>query len=302
MSPLPAPAPAADRAAEARRQAALLAAIQCDAAPNAATSATAEPATADTPATDTAADTAIWHARGLALHRAHARACARATLRLSHPTVEQVLGTEAFEAVAWRLWQTAPPTSGDLGDWGATLPGLLARQPELQPWPWLPDLARLDHARHRCERAADQACDLPSLARLGDTDPARLHLRLQDHVIVLPSPWPLAAIWSAHQPGGDLDALASRLAQVACEPNGGAAPETVTVVWRQPWRAEVADLSGPEAAWMRALARPETAAQRSPNLSTLLEQALPGLDVGAWLALALQRQWLAGVDVDVDVA
>ncbi|WP_290871796.1 putative DNA-binding domain-containing protein [Aquabacterium sp.] len=279
--------PTAGRAAEARRQVALLAAIQ--GAPPPQTVIPPGPGTAD-------AHILAWQSRGLALHRAHARATACATLRLSHPTVEQVLGAKAFDTLACRLWALSPPTSGDLGDWGEGLPALLAQQPELLPWPWLPDLARLDWARHRCERAADQACDLPSLARLGDTDPARLHLRLQEHVIALPSPWPLPAIWAAHQPGGDLDALNAVLAPwMAQAPRER--PQGLTVIWRQPWRAEVMDVMGPEARWMRALCPAEAERETPPSLATLLDQAAPDFDFTAWLTRALQRQWLAGVDV-----
>src|SRR2546423_297122 len=71
--------------------------------------------------------------------------------------------------------------------------------PRHAEWPWLPDCARLDWALHRCERAADTGVDASSMARLGDTDPARLVLVLAAGVAVVESAWPIAMIRAAHR-------------------------------------------------------------------------------------------------------
>lgn len=223
---------------------------------------------------------------GLAAYQGHARATARAVLRQTYPTVRAMLGEEALDTLAVALWQRHPPRTGDLADWGRDLPEALASQPELAAWPWLADCARLDWARHDCERAADPHFDAPSLARLGDTPPERLRLHLQDHVRVLASPWPLAALFEAH--ADPAQALPPSLKA----PTPSAQPGH-TVVWRQPWRAQVMALSPEVGAWTHALHAP-----CPPTLASLLDQAPPHFDFTAWLTLALQHGWIARASAD----
>lgn len=298
----------AAREAELHRQQALLAAIQQRRHGAAASHADLLARPLPLPGPDTplapaqaAGSTPSWRDRALASYRRHARATACAVLRQTFPTITAMVGEDALDALALALWQAHPPRSGDLADWGDTLPALLAERPELAPWPWLADCARLDWARHHCERAADQVTDAASLTRLGDAPPERLRLVLQDHVQVLCSPWPLAALWAAHTcPDDAAQHTALAWAQEAAVGLGSDRPGH-TVVWRQRWRAEVAPLNQAEGLWMAALTAPAgtgPAPETTRSLAALLDEAHPALDLGSWLARALEHGWIRHVALE----
>lgn len=231
-----------------------------------------------------------WHeqgarlAQGWAAYRGNARATAERALASTYPTVLALLGEEALALLARQLWQHHPPQVGDLACWGSDLPDWLAQRPELRDWPYLPDCARLDWARHTAELAADAEFQPESLALLDQADPEQLVLHLRPGLLVLPSEWPLVAIWEAHQ-GAEpsLDALSTALADARAE---------TAVIWRRQWRAEVVTLPASMSAWMQALA-----AEPPRPLSALLAQAGADFDLGAWLVLALQQGWLWKVTV-----
>ena len=252
------------------------------------------------------------HPMGLQAHCAHARATAARVLAAHFPTVLAMVGDEALDVLARRLWLSDPPTSGDLGAWGAGLPGLLSEQLELQAWPWLADSARLDWACHLAERSADAPLDTDSLQRLGDTPAEHLGLAFHPSVQVLNSVWPIAALRQAHRwaPGPERDSALAELSPRlhAPAPTESTVPADTVLVWRQGWQAEVAVLAGPEAQWMRWWLSAEARGDAPPTLAAALAQpfaqplAQPfaqvpepqtgGFDVTAWLARALSAGWL----------
>ncbi|MEY4766221.1 MAG: hypothetical protein RI907_2894 [Pseudomonadota bacterium] len=279
---------------ERRRQAALLALLRQAAAPQLAD---LPPEVAS--ALSLRAD--AWP--GVASHRAHAQAvCARA-LSSAYPTLAAALGEAAMATLAWALWLSCPPAKGDLGTWGEGLAALLegglrhtdrpadeqarwsALSASLADWPWLADTARLDWARHRAARAAARPLDAPSLAAMTDADPDAICLRLQPHVRVLASAWPLIAIWQAHQGPTETQAPALALALAEAEP-GGPHAKGVVVWWDDGVRQ--AAVSAEDAAWMLALATPGL------SLARALSAAPASFDLSAWLQLALKQGWLQG--------
>lgn len=251
--------------------------------------------------------------RGVQAYQRNAQATARRVLRAHFPTVTAMVGEDTLDALALILWQCSPPSSGDLGEWGAALPDLLARHPDLQAWPWLADSARLDWARHLCERAADARLDAPSLQRLGDTPPEHLQLVLVPGLRLLKSPWPLVALWEAHHGTPtdtsceSADSAQAQAALAALLEAGGhkrdepEAATTAMVIWRGPdWRIHMAAVDEAEHSWMRRLLDNTCqAGQAAPfaTLSELLDQAPPDLDFGAWLGRAVSAGWLWRVAV-----
>lgn len=229
----------------------------------------------------------LTDAHGLLAYQVNARAIAQRVLLDHFPTIAAMLGEDTLRALAVLLWDAAPPCHGDLGEWGEALPTLLAQHPDLQDWPWLADCARLDWARHQCLRAADARLDTDSLARLGDTDADALRLVLRPDVQVLESPWPLQALWSAHQLAEDQQADATRdaLTQSRNPDDSG-----VLVVWRSEWQAQMCTLSGGAGHWMRQLAA--QAATAGGRLDQLLDRAPADFDFTDWLTQAIQQGWL----------
>lgn len=224
-------------------------------------------------------------AAGLRAYQLNAQATAQRVLASAYPTIAAQLGADTLDTLAVLLWQDQPPTSGDLGEWGGHLPVLLSTHPDLQAWPWLADCARLDWARHVCERAADADLDADSLQRLGDTDPQHLHLHLRPCVQVWAGAWPVGSLWLAHQ------LPAEQQEQAAAQALTLGQPETV-VVWRQPWQVQVRVLPAPQAHWMNQLC-----ASSPGNLAELLDLADADFDFTAWLSEALTQGWLWRVGV-----
>jgi hypothetical protein len=236
---------------------------------------------------------------GLLAYRRHAQAVARRALAQAHPTVTAMLGDEAMGQLGWLLWRHQPPVRGDLGEWGeglaALMAGALATQSGaaemLAPWPWLADVARLDWARHRCERLAACPLDAESVSLLSGADPDEVSLVLQAHVLMLDTVWPVDALWRAHQLPADQQVAA---AEAVLRAHGAQArnPHTL-LLW---WSAAPASSESPgvqqrllppeQAAWMRSLA--------SLSLGAALQQAPTGFDFSAWLQDALRQGWLLG--------
>lgn len=240
---------------------------------------------------------------GLRAYQRNAQATAQRVLLAHFPTIAAMLGEDTLAALALILWRISPPASGDLGEWGAALPDLLAAHPDLQDWPWLPDSARLDWARHQCERAGDATLDAASLQRLGDTAPDQLRLVLMPCVALLSSPWPMRALWAAHQlpPQARAHAAQEALRQaISSTPAAGAPPGSMhhVLIWRDAaWQVQMADLSGAQLAWMQMLLEGDAAqAGTPPSLSSLLDHSPPGLDFEGWLGAAITSGWLWRVE------
>lgn len=217
---------------------------------------------------------------GLQAYRANAGAAAERALAAACPTVQQLLGEQAFAALARALWQRCPPVRGDLAQWGGELPAFLADAEALRAEPYLADVARVDLAVHLAEIAADAALDPARLSRLAGPDPERLRLRLAPGAAVIVSTYPVATIWLAHRRTD-----AERFAPVRAAFDAGRG-ETA-FVWRCGWRGDVAPLDVAEAHFMQALVA-------GAALGAALDAA-PALDFDAWLIRALREQWLADV-------
>jgi hypothetical protein len=191
--------------------------------------------------------------RGLGAYRNNLRALSAQALAVAFGRLQEALGEDEFASLAWTFWRHHPPESGDLAQWGGALEAFLIEHAGEDSG--LPDLARLDWASHRAERAADAVLDAESLALLGTTPPEQLWLQLR--------------------PGVTL--LAQRSGPV--------------LVWRQGWRAASQPLPPADAAFVQALLDGVNLADALVKGST----PEIDLDFGAWLQAALQNAWLQGV-------
>lgn len=195
--------------------------------------------------------------RGLSAYRGNIVALAAQALAVPFTRLREALGEDEFASLAWTFWRAHPPECGDLGEWGGALEGFLLERAGAASG--LPDLARLDWALHRAERAEDVALDADSLARLGDTPPEGLWLRLRPGVALLA------------QAGGPL------------------------LVWRQGWRGQFQPVSGAEAAFLQALLDGVSLAAALEAAAVKGSGATSDFDFGAWLQAALQNAWLQAV-------
>lgn len=196
--------------------------------------------------------------RGLAAYRNNLRALARQALAVPFARLRDALGDDEFAVLAWSFWRAHPPRCGDLGEWGGDLARFLVERAGEDSG--LPDLARLDWALHRAERAADAELDALSLNLLGTVAPEDLWLQLRPGVALL------------------------------------AQREGAVLVWREGWRGRFRALPAGDAAFMRAvLGGMHIAAALQAALEVKGSGAEPDFDFGAWLQAALQNAWLQGV-------
>lgn len=219
--------------------------------------------------------------QGLAAYRGNAAAIAARALAAAYPTVQQLIGEEAFELLARALWHRHPPERGDLAHWGAELADFIADDAQLADEPYLADVARVDWAVHRLEHAADAPSAPEGLERLASDDPARLRLQLQPGASLLHSAWPVASIRLAHRRS---DAQRFDAVRAAFASRRG---ESVWI-WRDVWRATVQAISASDAAFTAAVLR-------DASLAEALERAGDGFSFETWLRDAITHQWLAAV-------
>lgn len=122
---------------------------------------------------------------------------------LSHiyPVVVRLVGEEFFAYAARQYIGQHPSRSGNLHDFGADLPIFLAVFPATANLPYLPDVARLEWARHQAFHAAEH----PPLAleRLAAVPAERymdLRFILHPAVGLVTSDYPILRIWEVNQP------------------------------------------------------------------------------------------------------
>jgi hypothetical protein len=220
-------------------------------------------------------------ARGLAAYRANAASLAERALAAVYPTVQQVIGADAFVALSRAHWQRHPPTQGDMAQWGAELPQFLADDAALQNEPYLPDLARLEWAMHRADRALDGPSAAPGLALMAEHDPTHLVMQLAAGVAVVVSRHPVLRIWQAHRNTDDDRFAAVRAAFAAGEGDHA-------LVWRQGWRVQVRAVPAAEARFTQGLLA-------GHNLGAALVDAGDDFAFEPWLISAVQQQRLWAV-------
>jgi len=223
-------------------------------------------------------------ARGLAAYRGNASALAERALAAAYPTVHQLMGDDAFSALARALWQAHPATVGDMACWGGALADFFADTQGVPDAPYLADVARLDWAVHRAGFAADGTGAVSGLALLGSGEPDQLWLQWAPGAGGLASDWPVVTIWQAHR-----SEATDRFAAVQSAFDRGQAEHAWW--WRQGWRVAVTTLDAATACFHAAI-----------NLGLSLAQALsqvlalhPHFDFTRWLHTALQAGWLAAV-------
>jgi Putative DNA-binding domain len=250
-------------------------------------------------ATDTIAAHAIFHwptghnslqntsLRGLQAYRANAAAMAERALLTAYPVLQRLLGDETFAMLARDLWSAHPPERGDLAQWGGALASFLDHTPVLAElvadYPYLSDVARLEWALHTMITAADASQDAASFALLASQPPEALQLCLAPGTQLVPSAYPIVAIWQAHAaPSPDLGEAMRLLAEGVGQ---------TALVWRQGYTPRVRAVGAGEAALLRSVLTHE-------NVGAAVAAALqlePTWDVSAWLALAVQSGLVLGV-------
>lgn len=249
---------------------------------------------------------------GLLAYQANAHAVAERALDAAYPALALMLGAASLRALARAFWHARPPRLGDLNRWGDGLADFIARSPQLADAPYLADVARLEWALHRAASAANGQPRPASFARLADTPPEQLRLRLNPGCALCVSAYPVVSLAGAHRPGlTDTPITLTQSAQALHQGQAQAA-----WVWRvgpvvhlrQADGAEAAALAGALAganlaAVLDALAPMAAADQAPPPSATHAAPSLPLppdtparlTNPAAWLADGIRDGWLLGL-------
>jgi hypothetical protein len=128
----------------------------------------------------------------------------RQALADTYPVVERLVGAAFFGEAARQYARAHPSTSGDLHCFGSMFAEFLASYPHASALPYLPDVARLEWARHESSHAAEAGpFDLAALASVPERDHGSIRFRLHPAVRLLRSEYPVASIREANQEGRD---------------------------------------------------------------------------------------------------
>jgi hypothetical protein len=126
------------------------------------------------------------------------------TLAGAYPVIEQIVGKYFFRLLTQQFIELHLSRGGNLHHYGAEMAGFVATFEPALGLGYLPDVATLEWACH-CAYFADDAdtLNLGKLAQIPPDQYADLILHTACHLVR--SPYPISAIWYAHQPGANSD-------------------------------------------------------------------------------------------------
>jgi hypothetical protein len=157
------------------------------------------------------------------------------------PVIERLVGTEFFRAIAIIYAETHRPRSPVLSEWGETFAEFLGEFPNLQPYPYMVDVAQIEWARGVSYHASDAApLTCSELVAAADA-PSASRLRLHPSVQVLRLSHAGVSIWAANQPGVQPCRVA---------PTG---PETALIFRNTRFKVPVCQIGAGDAALIEAL-------------------------------------------------
>jgi len=133
--------------------------------------------------------------RRFAVYRNNVAVSLTEALETGFPAVRALLGEANFRGFAGLYLRRYPPVSPLMMEYGEAFAAFLAGLDALKEMPWLPDVARLEHALRLSYHAAD-ATPVPqaALAAIPPETLGDVRLRLVPAALVIRSQWPVVDI------------------------------------------------------------------------------------------------------------
>jgi len=136
----------------------------------------------------------------LAVYRNNVRSSLSRVLGDTFPVLKQLVGEEFFKFLAHEYFHTHPPTSRMVVRYGDQLPAFLENFKPVDPYPYLPDVARLEILYLKAYHASDATLTRPDeIVAIAGDDIASLKFQLHPSIHFLNSSYAAASIWRAHQ-------------------------------------------------------------------------------------------------------
>lgn len=146
---------------------------------------------------------------GLAVYRNNVAVGLIEALRGGYPVTAEIIGPEAFDALAGDFAGAHPPASPVLLDYGAGFAAFLAAQPWTSELPYLAGVAELERLATEAHVAADaEPLRFADLAELGVERWMALRLPLHPSARFAWLRTPAMTIWLAHRDQAGFDSLA----------------------------------------------------------------------------------------------
>ncbi len=140
---------------------------------------------------------------GIALYRNTVRTNYRNALGATYRVVREIVGDAAFADAVDAFARDYPSTGGDLNVYGGEFAPFLEQHRLTQPWPHVPDVARLEWALDEAHRAADADGSaertFAALAGVPGAQVAQLQLVPDPSCRMLRSRFPVLRIWRGYQ-------------------------------------------------------------------------------------------------------
>lgn len=191
-----------------------------------------------------------------ALYRGNIVAIWQQSCAAAYPVLKRLLGDAFFNDVARNYGSTYPSQSGNLTEFGASLPHFISTLKQCDTYPYLSDVAKLEWLIHRSYYAGLNApVTIAQLAAIPTDQLSDVRFEFQPGCFLFESPWSAANIWRAHQKNEVIFPEQFDL-------------KTVCLIRREPWQSS----------WNVQL----------DELSTASYLALKALQEGATLGAALE--------------
>lgn len=142
----------------------------------------------------------VANAQRIQIYRNNLRATLDAALAAVYPVVQKLVGEPCFSGIARSYAQIEPSRSGDIHDYGQRLAEYLETLPQLDGYPYLADVARLEWIYHSLFHSARlPAMPAWSLQQVSPERYAGLRLQLQPGSRLFASVYPVLHIWQSNQ-------------------------------------------------------------------------------------------------------
>jgi len=215
---------------------------------------------------------------GIAVYQSSMRASLMNHLQEAYAICQRLVGETFWQALLSRYIGQTPSRHGDIAHYGADLPHFLAEFDPTKELKYLPDVARLEWAWHRCFYAEDVApFDCEKFASLREDEILQCQFVLNPSLQVIASPYPIYTIWQVNYEERD--------DEIDLDQSGETA-----VVWQQGLTTHMQALSSIEVKWLALIENGTDWAHSAEMLSKDDTQA----DLQTLLSEAISKAWITG--------
>lgn len=213
------------------------------------------------------------------IYRNNVRLSLSAALAVNFPVTRALVGEDYFHQAARRFVRNNLPQRPDMADYGAEFPGFLASLPDLDGYPFIPDVARSERAMIEALLAPHApALTAEAFTTVAPDGFAELRFVAHPSTRLLRSAYAVADLWAAHRAANpDLTRL---------DPH---APQAMLIVRREE-RIEWLSLDADAAQFTSTLLSGETIAEAVsslPDTFDLTEALVQLLQAGIFTGLIL---------------